>query len=377
VRIAILANNKNSYVRPMAEGLQRMLTAIGVEGQIFYDGLEQLRNLPPLLKTYVRNAAHGSTPKNILKYFIKEVPSFYPFIRRLQAFDVVVVVNSLVEAYLKDFFRDETLRWFLPHTPIVLYDVFYLPTRGPWRKWLKEGNLKMGVLKPGNWGLERYDWYLCASVVSETPMPRGLQPYSLIGLNLADVSLRQEPKKEFIALIDFEIPDHMHEREIQILACEKTKTKYIALKGGYSIYQIREIYRKCGIYFLAHRESFGVPICELQACGAYVFTPYAKWCPSHWLKSDLSQEGPGDLSPNFIVYDNDKDTLVREIQRIKASYDPQQVVDTFRQYHHQLYYGDKFELKKFVHMVEKGEIHSKSHKEYASFKAPELSVAFG
>ena len=230
---------------------------------------------------------------------------------------------------------------------------------------MKEGNTEKGVFQSGNWGLERYDWYLVSSVVSECPLPKGRQPYSLIGLNLADASLRVEPKKEFIALIDFEVPENMLERAVQVRACEKAKLKYVVLHGRYSMQDIRAIYRQCSIYFLAHRESFGLPICELQACGSYVFTPYSNWCPSHWIKEDLAQEGPGELSPNFITYHNDLDRLTSEINRIKSTYDPHLVVDTFDRYHPQLHYGDIKELERFVRMIESGEITSKSHEQYA------------
>jgi hypothetical protein len=119
-------------------------------------------------------------------------------------------------------------------------------------------------------GLNRYDWYLVVSVLSECPIPQGPQPYSLVGLNLNDGTLNPQPKGEFRALIDFAQPGHENERSIQIAACERTRTPYTVLEGSYSLEEIREIYRQSSIYFVAHRESFGIPICEVQACGSYV-----------------------------------------------------------------------------------------------------------
>ena len=365
MKVAILGNLAPGYVRPMAEGLQRMFADINITAEFFHEGHFMLARVQPDLRTYIRSAQQGSAVKNALKHFIKEAPIFYPFLKQLRKFDVIVVVNSIVPAFLNEFFRDEALRYWLPRTPIVLYDVFYLPTRGSWGKWLKEGNPERGIFQSGNWGLERYDWYLVGSVVSECPLPTGPQPYSHIGLNFVHDSLRVEPKKDFMALIDFEIPDHMSERAVQILACEKAKLKYVVLHGRYSMQDIRSIYRQCSMYFLAHRESFGLPICELQACGSYVFTPYANWCPSHWIKEDLAQEGPGELSPNFITYHNDMDRLISEINCIKSTYDPYQVVDTFDRYHPQLHCGNIKELERFVRMIESGEITSRSHEQYA------------
>ena len=164
--VAIIGNLASGYVRPMAEGLKRMFADINVTAEIFYDGHVQLAKIQPALKQYLGKAAQGSAVKNTLKYYIREAPSFYPFLKQLRQFDVIIIVNSIVGAFLNEFFRDEAVRHWLPKIPIVLYDVFYLPTRGPWGKWLREGNPSAGIDQSSNWGLERYDWYLVGSVVS-------------------------------------------------------------------------------------------------------------------------------------------------------------------------------------------------------------------
>ncbi|MBX9659164.1 MAG: glycosyltransferase family 4 protein [Nitrospiraceae bacterium] len=374
MKIAILCNRENSYIKIMAEGLQRMLAEIRVEGEVFYDGLAHLEQLPSPFMQYIRAPSKGLVAKKVFKYAIKEMPSFYPFLKKLQQFDAVVVVKSVPEAFSGSFFHDATLRHYLPGIPIILYDLYYLPTRGLWGKWLKDGNKERHIAESQNWGLERYDWYLCASVVSECPLPKGPQPYSIIGLNLLDGSLSPDPKEEFQALVDFENRGDEYERALQIVALKETNTKYVVLSGRYSISEIRKIYRSSSIFFLAMRESFGLPICELQACGSYVFTPYSEWAPSHWLKKDLTQAGRGELPSNFIVYDNDKEVLMKEIARIKAVYDPKEVVNNFHRHHRHLSYGDTVELKRFIGMVESGEIHSKSHEQYAGITHAETCI---
>ena len=172
-----------------------MFADIAVTAEIFYDGHGQLAKVQPALRQYLGKATQGSAVKNILKYFLREAPSFYPFLKQMRQFDVIIVVNSIIPAFLKEFFRDEAVRYWLPKTPIVLYDVFYLPTRGPWGRWLREGNPSKGVAQPGHWGLERYDWYLVGSVVSECPLPAGRQPYSLVGLNFVHDSLLSNRRK--------------------------------------------------------------------------------------------------------------------------------------------------------------------------------------
>jgi len=353
MKIAILSNQERSFVRPLAEGLQRMLTVIGVKSKIFPQGLLDVR-------AYLQR-------KNFLKKHLIETYKnrrFYNLATQLKRFDAVIVVGHMPVASMKYFMRDDLLRQLLPNIPIILYDLIYLPTRGIWAKYLKEGNPQYGIPEGGHFGLERYDYYLCVSVVSEYPLPPKPNPWSLIGVNFDDGTLYPEQGNEFIALLDFKRSNHLEERIVQIEALKETNTKYFELNGSYPLEKIREIYRKSSIYFVAHRESFGLPICELHACGSYIFTPYSNWCPSHWIKEDLSKPGEGKLSSNFIVYNNDKEKLIQEINKIKANFSANEVLKTFHTHHPHLFHGDTVELMKFVDLLRTGGIHSKSHKNY-------------
>jgi hypothetical protein len=354
MKAAILASRANSYVLPMAQGLKRLFDQVGVEASLLHRGLSMIES-------------HcGPAWKVAMKKMLS-----HSHLWRLYDCDIIVVVMGAPLAFLRSL-KVERIRRLFPRKPVVLYANYYLPTR-PWlARWLEEGSPQVGIPEGDQFGLERYDWYLCSSVVSRSPMPGGRQPYSLVGVNLDDGTLFPQHGDEFVALIDFERPRHMKERAIQIQALEETNTSYAVLNGHYSVEEIRSIYRKCSMYFVAHSESFGLPICELQACGSYVFTPYAVWCQSHWIKEDLSASGPGELSPNFVVYDNDKDRLVAQIKRLRDSYDPDTVVKTFRHYHPQLHHGDPDQLRKFVDLVARGEIHSRSHESY-----PRLDVLHG
>ena len=355
MKIAILANKEKSFVRPLAKSLQRMLQELSVEPIIFDRGLSDIK-LYPQSKNYFK--------KQLIEPYRNF--RFHNLISRLKEFDAVIVVGHVPSAFMKYFMRDDLLRQLLPDTPVILYDLVYLPTRGSWAKYLKEGNPEYGISERGHFGLERYDYYLCVSVVSENPLPEGSHPYSLIGVNLDDGTLYPEQKNEFIALLDFERSDHLEERKIQLEALQETNTKYIKLVGSYPISKIREIYRKCSMYFIAHRESFGLPICEVQACGGYIFTPYSNWCPSHWIKEDLKIPGTGALSSNFIVYENSKQKLIEEIIKVKSQFNPNEVRRTFFKYHPQLFYGNIKELEKFIEMLKNSKIHSKSHESYHS-----------
>jgi hypothetical protein len=352
MKVAILANCEDSFVLPMAQGLQRMFEEIGVEATIRYDGYEMLASWNLSGRSVAAQAR-----------LMRRRLSVTARIRSLRQYDVIVIVATLPGCFMRDF-QVERIRNLVPHRPIVNYSVLYLPTRPWWSRALKQGDPRLGIREGGHYGMERYDWYLCGSVVGTEPLPRGCQPFSLIGLNLEDGTLFPDKQGEFVALIDFERPQHMRERAIQIQALEETSTPYIVLNGHYPRSEINEIYRKCSAYFLATPESFGRPICEVQACGAYVFTPHHSWCPSHYIKESLFEPGPGALSANFVIYDDDKDRLVEEINRVKSSYDPMAVLETFNRSHPQLLHGDCAELAKFADLIRTGKVTSNSHTSY-------------
>jgi hypothetical protein len=360
MRVAILTNNENSFPKPMGRGLQRMFARLGVESELFPHAWGAMRQIAP-------PPAHAAVTRRILSAGVRPLRRFRQgrLLKALRGFDLVVVVGPLPAAFMRYFLNDEAFRRALPDTPIVLYEVAYLRTRGGWEQALRQGNPALGIPDGGHYGLERYDWYLCASVVSEFPLPAGPQPVSVIGLDFDDGTLYPDQGGSCQALLDFERPDHPAERAVQEAALRATGVPFVELRGSYPLDRIRAIYRRCGIYFVAHRESFGLPICEVQACGAMVFTPYAEWCPSHWIKDDLRVAGPGRLSSNFVVYNNDEKLLAEELRRVRESYDPARVRETFLREYPTYYRGDLDELRRFVDKVRAGAIHSRLHREHA------------
>jgi hypothetical protein len=360
LRVAILTSHHASFPRILAEGLQRMFSSIEVESHLFYNGLSRLST--PKKPRFTLN------PRSIMRHLFHLVATreSAALFDALASYDIIVVVQGIPDAFVRTRLDkiEAVIRTRYPDKIVVNYSNYYLLTRGPWLEWLKQGNPAKGVPTGGNFGLERYDWYFCTSVVSEYPLPSGTNPYSLIGVNLDDGSLYPEQKDRFLALVDFERKDHLQERSTQIQALQETNTEYIVLQGRYSIEEIRKIYRTCSIYLLASPESFGIPICEVQACGSYVFAAHAHWCASHWLKDDVHAAGAGRLSPNFMVYHNDLETLKQKITEVRRHYDAQQVFNTFLHYHPQLFYGDTEVLQDFVAKVRRGEITGHSHQEY-------------
>ncbi|MFH0881284.1 MAG: hypothetical protein V2A34_16355 [Lentisphaerota bacterium] len=337
MKIAILGHAGIGYVWPMAMGLSRMLSRAGVDHEVFWNGLQLLR----------RSTGHSFHPKQLAKTFLS-----LPFLARLKTFDAIIVVQHLRDAF-SDALAVEWLREKLPGTPIILYDLVYLPTVGLWGPWLPQANQQSGR----TFGLERYDGYLCVSSINRCPMPPGDQPVQQIGINLDDGSLYPEQGR-FLALVDFERKDFSEERAIQLQALKNTKTEFIELHGQYPIMEIRKIYRRGSIYFLAHMESFGLPICELQACGARILTPRPDWCDAHRLPAQ-------SLSPNFFIYENDTDLLEKQILELRTTMNPVQNLNTFKTHHPHFLHGDMDALQVFLDKLKTHEIHAKSHLQYA------------
>lgn len=359
VRVAILANRANSFYRPLAEGLERMFREIGVDSRLLYDGLESLP------RKQRAEAGKGANWRGRLFRWAQRSAawlSYQRLLRSLRTVDVVVIVGHMPGAYFELLFDDDRLRRDVPHLPIVLYDLVYLGSRADWVKWIHDGVASRRVPRGRHWGTNRYDHHLCITEVSEFPVLPGAQRYSPVGINMIDPSLALEPR-EICALIDFERPEHLPERAIQIQACLEAGIPFKVLHGSYSMQEIRTIYRSCSLYFVAHCESFGLPICEVQACGGIILTPYARWCHAHYLETP--EPGcSGRLPQNFIVYNNDSQRLVRELNRLKRDYNAETALENFKRDQPHFYRGNATELARFMAMVDDGSIHSASHRDH-------------
>jgi hypothetical protein len=341
MKVAILANDLPGFIRPMSLGLDKMLKAVGAEAEVFTDGLAML--------DYNANRAVIAAAKNLLKKVVNKVkPQQFllgqtvsaaqvcAFEQKLQSFDLVVVICHVPTAFMRsDLCRIEHIRNRL-NKPVVLYQNYYLATRGDWQQ---------KIADHGGFGLERYDWYLAASVISDYPLAGEGHRYSLIGHDLRDGSLYAPTQKPFTVLLDFERKGFEAQRALQIAALEQTNTPYTQLKGRYSQQEIRVLYRQHGALFLSFRESFGLPIVENQLCGNFIFTPQPNWAPSHFINKPLDVAGDGELGDNFMVYNNDLETLKAQLAQCKVDYQPSKQLEAFKRQYPRLYAGDLQALK--------------------------------
>ena len=360
MKIAILSNTLDSFQKPMAAGLKRMFDGIGVEAQILDDGLDALSTCASVGKNgSVRCLEMRS--KIWAKRVLREL-SYRRLVKRLRRFDVAIVIGHLPVAYYNSFMDDQRLRRDLPTLPIVLYDLIYLGTNDWWTLRLADRRSDLGVPEGDHMGLNRYDYHLCVNEVNGRPLVRGGVKFSRIGLNIDAPGLQIEEPKDFVALIDFERPDQMVERAGQILGCIESGTPFKVLHGRYRMEEICAIYRSCSVYFVAHDESFGLPIAEVQACGARVLTPHAEWCKAHHISTD--GRSLGVLPENIVSYDNNKERLVGILREMRASHDAKQNRLRFLRDHSNFFAGNLDELRRFVDRVNSGQINAKSHLDY-------------
>ncbi len=366
MKIAILSENRNGFIKPMSYGLQNMLSGLAVDSEVFEQGIAMVdHNQTHALKTRIRNGV--KTMLNRLKpnrYELSQQVSaaqVKAFEKRLQEFDLVVVVSPIPKCFDgAQLCGIERLRRQLD-VPIVLYQNYYLGTRKDWIARILANRAK-GV----GFGLERYDWYLAASIVSDHPLCRQDHPVSVIGHDLRDEQLRITPKGEFRVLLDFARPGCETQRQIQIRALQEAGIGYTELKGRYSHAQIRALYRSHSALMMASRESFGLPIVENQLCGNVIFTPFAHWAPSHFIDKSEYQAGEGKLGGNFVVYDDDVQLLVELLKKQREGFDPERNLAQFIADYPHLYQGNLSALRTFVSEVEQGKITARSHQQYQS-----------
>src|SRR5687767_9277719 len=242
MKVAILADDRPSYVRPLAEGLFRMLEACGAEPVMHYDGLAHLGLRRSVDPTSLRSIA-GST--------LRLIPSrraFDEFVERVSDADLIIVVLHVPASFAKGVYPNiETLRERLPNVPVVNYDMVFLPTLNSWARFLLRGEktaIRGGadrIFDSGSFGLERYDWYLMGSVERELRLPPGPLPYSHIGLDVDDVSLYPDQQGKFSVLVDFarEVPKWLKYRKVQLDALKLAEVDYVVLEGRYSMEEIR------------------------------------------------------------------------------------------------------------------------------------------
>jgi hypothetical protein len=364
LKILILSNNENSYVKPLSDGLAKAISALGHECAVIENGhlLLNKHSSIAFFKKMTTNFVKSIASRLLKKYFKIEQNEWLTaqkrqlFKEKIQKADLIILTAHIPNNFLlAHFSMIEDIRK-VTSVPIVNYDLVYLPTRLFWKNKIKEANM-------GKMLMDRYDWYLAISYVSEEGLKGDYHPFHHIGLDITHPDLRVSPK-EFVAILDFPQKGFEAERNLQLAVLRELNMPFITLKSPLSKPNLFAIYRKGALFFLSFRESFGLPIVENQLCGNKIVTPYTHWVPSHQLKNDYAQDGEGTLNTNFLVYNNDKETLKKLLLTEQKNYNPKQVYEDFKKDYP--YYNEinAAALNDFLHKIKEKSIHADTHVEH-------------
>src|SRR5256885_16192187 len=101
MKLAILANAKNSFPKVMAEGLRRMLGRIGIKSTVFYNGLSVIEDRSYLIErdTISSRLRHASATWR-LKRLTQE----------WKQYDAIIIVGHNPVAFMRGFWNDHQLR---------------------------------------------------------------------------------------------------------------------------------------------------------------------------------------------------------------------------------------------------------------------------
>lgn len=364
MKIVILADKSYNYVRPIADGLYNAIVDEGHDVKIYYDGLYWLDKLNlfkilliDIIK-FFKNLGHRK--RKIYQYRFLNLLFFTKRNKQdILNSDCIIVVANCPSVFYKDKLkRIEELRK-IYSGPIVNYDLHYLPNQG-WYSMFKRKN-KL------NFGLERFDWYLPASIVTEYALSDRIPLiYSNIGFDIRSDDLYPQ-QNEFIALLDFPRTGYEKERALQVRALKETNTPFIELKEKLNTKEIRNIYRKISLYFVSSRESFGLPVLEIQLCGGMIATPFASWLPAHFLDKNIHEAGNGRLGSNFIMYENNLELLKDKITYTKNCFNSTKNKNNFINEYPDYYRINKVKMKDFIVRISNKEITNMSHLEYKKY----------
>lgn len=366
MKFIIFADKSYNYIRPLADGLYRTILDTGNDAKIWYDGIYWLHK-PNLIKVLfhdiyclIMNIKAKDKKKYIYRFWNLLTFNNHGRKQELKECDAIIVVNNCPSVFQPGSLQRIELLRNEYKKPIVNYDFHYLPNQGWWK-----------YIKPlsGHHGLERFDWYLPVGLTTEFPIPDQIPAiYNCIGMDVRSKDLYPE-QKEFIALVDFKREDQIENYQMIISVLMKLGIKFIQLEGRYTTSEIRKIYRRCSVYFICCRESFGLPIVELQLCGASIFVPDKKWCPAHYLFSSTNRTDVDTmyLGSNFICYENNPQILEQKLLEAIKKFNAKQSILNFINEYPEYYMINKKELYSFFEKIKKKEITYKTHEGFKQY----------
>lgn len=183
LQIAILTRPDFRSPRILAESLKHQLRTFA-EVKIFYN-IDVLNRLVSYKGS--KFSFHFWLKKKIGNYL-----SDKRILEQLKEYDAIIISECTPNCFWKNLYNIERLKEIVKK-PILLYEVYYLGNAQTQLEKLRK------LRDPG---IDRYDWHLAVSEITETRGVPG-KGWSCVGLDLSYTLLKPQSKKEFVALVDF------------------------------------------------------------------------------------------------------------------------------------------------------------------------------
>ncbi len=340
MKITIFCRPDDASPKVLANSLKKILEKeIGVNININYD----INFLTRLLPLFSKNKSEGSLhyrARKKLKYMVKD----FKTLKVLKGMDAIIISECTPTGFIRNLYGIEELRKRIKR-PILFHEVYYLENALKQYYYLKQTN---------NPGIERYDWHLAitdTTGIRSIPKP----PWSVIGLNIKDLELAPQPKKEFFVLLDFRVGKYDSYRKTQIKVLKKLGIRYFEFKERMPMQEIRDYYKKAAVFFISFPEAFGLPIAECLAYGTTIYTPHKEWAMSWRLGMKLEDKDSDSYLPEcFTEYSGEKDLEVK-LKQLKESYHlektPLKIFDSFYENYPHFYEGQQDEAKKLISRI--------------------------
>ncbi len=321
MHVAILTRPQFRSPHFLAGSLARMLAGLGVSHTVHTDGIGWL-------EAFARPT--GGLRAHLARRRARAA------LTALEGADLFVLCDTLQA--LRPAVDLAPLRAF--GRPVLLHSVFYVGGSEHWLDRLPEG------------ALDKYDAFLTVSGLHDVA-PREPDRYQPIGLALDTARPVCRPR-EFMALLDFPREGYEAARAVQVRALERAGVPSIELEGEYSFDDIRALYDRVGLAFVAFPEAFGVPVVELQFAGALNASPDPLWVKRHALLPPGGVFDPAaEFSDNFVFYAGEDD-LVRCLESRRDAWDPAQVRARLEECQPAFVRGDAARLAAVLERFEQG-----------------------
>lgn len=332
-KIAILTTDHHKSPKVLANSFKESCREIGIQAEVFTQGSSVLSRLFNIFEKTHYSRKFTFKIRQKIYYAIHD----FLFLEQLKKYDLLIISDCIPNVYLRGYYNIERLKKIIKK-PVALYEVYYLGNSITHTEFLRKNN---------HHSISRYDWNFSISSISEIRnKPSAYLHWSAIGLNLFASHLKPIPKKEIIAVVDFEQLGYSEERQLQLSVLRKFPSiKIISLDRSYTIDEIRNIYKSASLFLVQFPEAFGVSIAECLSFGCMIILKQIDWAMSWRL---LNEEDKEYLPDCFYVYQNQyqlEEFLLKFVERFNTDNISQKVFDRFIDHYPSFYYGDANKLK--------------------------------